>query len=73
MHACETNEFTEGGELEFALLALQKAADYNGLLHDLQRQLPEDELGVCKRLEAEHLVLRIVLVCCPGDELPNRP
>ncbi|KAK7980960.1 hypothetical protein PG989_013417 [Apiospora arundinis] len=51
----------EGGELEFALLALQKAADYNGFLHDLQRQLPEDELGVRKRLEAEHLALRIVL------------
>ncbi|KAK7977888.1 hypothetical protein PG996_003939 [Apiospora saccharicola] len=51
----------EGGELEYALCALQKAADYNGLLHDLQSQLPEDELGVCKRLEAEHLVLRIVL------------
>ncbi|KAK7920786.1 hypothetical protein PG985_008808 [Apiospora marii] len=51
----------EGGELEFALCALQKAADYNGLLHNLQSQLPEDELGLCKRLEAEHLVLRIVL------------
>ncbi|KAK8038870.1 hypothetical protein PG993_007281 [Apiospora rasikravindrae] len=51
----------DGSELEFALLALQKAADYNGLLHDLQHQLPEDELGVSKRLEAEHLVLRIIL------------
>ena len=73
MHACETNTYIEGSEFELALLSLQKAADYNGLLHDLQRQLPEDELDMCKRLEVEHLVLRIVLVGCPGDALSNRP
>lgn len=73
MHTCETKTHTEGGELEFALLALQKAADYNGFLHDLQRQLPEDELGVRKRLEAEHLALRIVLVGFPGDVPVDRP
>ncbi|KAI2473487.1 meiosis protein SPO22/ZIP4 like-domain-containing protein [Annulohypoxylon bovei var. microspora] len=49
------------GELSFALIVLQKAADYNGLLQHLQAKLPSEELDVCKRLEAEYFTLRIAL------------
>lgn len=62
MHAYETNTREDDDEHEFALLALQRAADYNGKLQNLQEEMPEDALNVCKRLEAEYLVLRMALV-----------
>ena len=62
MHAYETNTREDGGEHEFALLALQRAADYTGKLQNLQEEMPEDALNICKRLEAEYLVLRMALV-----------
>ncbi|KAI1106803.1 SPO22-domain-containing protein [Jackrogersella minutella] len=49
------------GELSFALMVLQKAAEYNGSLQNLQATLPSEELIVCKRLEAEYFTLRIAL------------
>ncbi|KAI0843290.1 meiosis protein SPO22/ZIP4 like-domain-containing protein [Hypoxylon sp. FL0890] len=52
---------TVAGELDYARMVLQKAADYNGLLQTQQAKLPREELDACKRLEAEYLILRIVL------------
>lgn len=52
------------GELKFALMTLQKAAEYNGLLQNLQAKLPQEELRTSKRLETEYLTLRIALVSC---------
>ncbi|KAI1417997.1 meiosis protein SPO22/ZIP4 like-domain-containing protein [Hypoxylon sp. FL1857] len=52
---------TVAGELDFARMVLQNAADYNGLLQTLQAKVPSEELNACKRLEAEYLTLRIVL------------
>ncbi|KAI1381649.1 SPO22-domain-containing protein [Hypoxylon crocopeplum] len=49
------------GELKFALTVLQKAAEYNGLLQDLQAKLPNEESDACKRLETEYFALRITL------------
>ncbi|KAI0900547.1 SPO22-domain-containing protein [Annulohypoxylon nitens] len=49
------------GELNFALMVLQKAADYNGLLQHLQEKLPSEELNTCRRLESEYFTLRIAL------------
>ncbi|KAI5927886.1 meiosis protein SPO22/ZIP4 like-domain-containing protein [Camillea tinctor] len=49
------------GELHFALLALQKAAEYNGHLHNLRDSLPKEELSACNSFESEYLTLRIVL------------
>ncbi|KAI1449599.1 SPO22-domain-containing protein [Annulohypoxylon stygium] len=49
------------GELNFALMVLQKAADYNGLLQHLQEKLPSEELNACRRLESEYFTLRIAL------------
>ncbi|KAI4860640.1 SPO22-domain-containing protein [Hypoxylon rubiginosum] len=49
------------GELKFALMTLQKAAEYNGLLQNLQAKLPQEELRTSKRLETEYLTLRIAL------------
>ncbi|KAI1474952.1 SPO22-domain-containing protein [Daldinia eschscholtzii] len=49
------------GELKFALMALQKAAEYNGLLQSLQAKLPVEEFDACKKLEVEYFILRIVL------------
>ncbi|XXG97783.1 hypothetical protein Hte_004096 [Hypoxylon texense] len=45
------------GELKFALMTLQKAAEYNGLLQNLQTKLPQEELCTSKRLEIEYLTL----------------
>lgn len=41
---------------------MQKAAEYNTYLQDPPQPLPEEESQACKRLEAEYLVLRMVLV-----------
>ncbi|KAI0008433.1 meiosis protein SPO22/ZIP4 like-domain-containing protein [Xylariaceae sp. FL0662B] len=49
------------GELDFAPLVMQKAAEYNGLLQSLQERLPKEEAEVRQRLEAEYLTLRIAL------------
>ncbi|KAI0125122.1 meiosis protein SPO22/ZIP4 like-domain-containing protein [Xylariales sp. AK1849] len=49
------------GELEFALLALQKAAEYKDSLQKLQGTLLEDEDIACRRLEAEWFILRTAL------------
>ncbi|KAI0601756.1 meiosis protein SPO22/ZIP4 like-domain-containing protein [Biscogniauxia sp. FL1348] len=49
------------GELQFALLALQKAAEYNGHLHNLHDSLPKEELAACNSFEFEYLTLRIAL------------
>ncbi|KAI1084000.1 meiosis protein SPO22/ZIP4 like-domain-containing protein [Whalleya microplaca] len=49
------------GELEFAPLVMQKAAEYNGLLQNLQEKLPKEESDARKRLEAEYLTLRLAL------------
>ncbi|KAI2778846.1 SPO22-domain-containing protein [Daldinia loculata] len=49
------------GELKFALMVLQKAAEYNGLLQNLQAKLPDEESRACRKLEAEYFTLRIVL------------
>ncbi|RYP34710.1 hypothetical protein DL767_004156 [Monosporascus sp. MG133] len=51
----------EAEQFELALLLLQKAADYNGAMQKLPEGLPEEELQECKRLEAEYLMLRMVL------------
>ncbi|OTB03528.1 hypothetical protein M426DRAFT_73943 [Hypoxylon sp. CI-4A] len=51
----------EEGELKFALMVLQKAADYNGLVQNLQASLSNEELDARKKLEAEYHTLRIVL------------
>lgn len=50
------------GELKFALMVLQKAAEYNGLLQNLQAKLPDEESDACRKLETEYFTLRIVLV-----------
>ncbi|KAI1139503.1 SPO22-domain-containing protein [Hypoxylon sp. FL0543] len=42
---------TVAGELDYARMVLQKAADYNGLLQTQQAKLPSGELDACKRLE----------------------
>ncbi|KAK9785215.1 putative Meiosis protein SPO22/ZIP4 like-domain-containing protein [Seiridium cardinale] len=47
-------------EIEFALLSLQKAVDYNGLLQNMQDRLSEDEQAICTKLEAEYFILRTV-------------
>lgn len=62
MHVSGTNRLIEHGELESAYVALQKAADYNGVLQTLLQTLPEDDASVCNRLEAEYLALRTALV-----------
>ncbi|KAH8205291.1 hypothetical protein TruAng_000538 [Truncatella angustata] len=49
------------GEIEFALLVLQKAVDYNGILQKLEDELSEDEQTIRRRLEAEYFILRTVL------------
>ncbi|KAH9898758.1 meiosis protein SPO22/ZIP4 like-domain-containing protein [Xylariomycetidae sp. FL2044] len=49
------------GNLEDARLVLQKAAEYNGILQNLQETLPKEESIRCKRFEAEYLTLRIAL------------
>ncbi|KAI1866259.1 uncharacterized protein JN550_007647 [Neoarthrinium moseri] len=49
------------GELECALLTLQKAADYNGLLQGQRHGMPDDEVVACKRLEVEYFILRTAL------------
>ncbi|KAI1506177.1 meiosis protein SPO22/ZIP4 like-domain-containing protein [Biscogniauxia marginata] len=49
------------GELQFALLALQKAAEYNGHLHNLHDSLPKEELSACNSFEFEYLTLRIAM------------
>ncbi|RYP55629.1 hypothetical protein DL769_010097 [Monosporascus sp. CRB-8-3] len=51
----------EAEQFQLALLLLQKAADYNGAMQKLPKGLPEEELQECKRLEAEYLMLRLVL------------
>ncbi|RYP22519.1 hypothetical protein DL765_001577 [Monosporascus sp. GIB2] len=51
----------EAEKFELALLLLQKAADYNGAMQKLPEGLAEEELQECKRLEAEYLMLRMVL------------
>ncbi|KAI1751205.1 meiosis protein SPO22/ZIP4 like-domain-containing protein [Xylaria castorea] len=48
-------------ELEFGLWALQKAAEYNGMLQPLQGSPPEDRSHICSQFEAEYSTLRIVL------------
>ncbi|KAI8955904.1 meiosis protein SPO22/ZIP4 like-domain-containing protein [Xylaria longipes] len=48
-------------ELEFGLWALQKAAEYNGLLQPLQGSPPEEGSHICSQFEAEYSTLRIVL------------
>lgn len=55
---------TDNGELKFALMTLQKAAEYNGLLQNLEAKLPQDELRISNRLETEYYTLRIVLASC---------
>lgn len=50
-----------GGELDFASIVLQKAADYNGTLQNLQANLPDEESDACKKLEAEYFTIRIAL------------
>ncbi|KAI2632325.1 meiosis protein SPO22/ZIP4 like-domain-containing protein [Hypoxylon sp. NC1633] len=45
------------GKLEMALMVLQKAADYNGLLQNQQTKLPTEESDASKRLEAEYFAL----------------
>ncbi|KAI0020392.1 meiosis protein SPO22/ZIP4 like-domain-containing protein [Xylariomycetidae sp. FL0641] len=54
------------GQLELAMPVLQKAAEYNGLLQNLQGNLPKEELIACKRSETEYLGLRIVLAWREG-------
>jgi hypothetical protein len=54
--------FAVQDELEFALLALQKAAEFNGLLQAHQHTFSEHEPHITKQLEAEYLILRTVLV-----------
>ncbi|RYP44678.1 hypothetical protein DL768_008881 [Monosporascus sp. mg162] len=51
----------EAEQFELALLLLQRAADYNGAMQKLPEGLPEEELQESKRLEAEYLMLRMVL------------
>ncbi|RYC63614.1 hypothetical protein CHU98_g2598 [Xylaria longipes] len=46
-------------ELEFGLWALQKAAEYNGLLQPLQGSPPEEGSHICSQFEAEYSTLRI--------------
>ncbi|KAI3327671.1 SPO22-domain-containing protein [Xylariaceae sp. AK1471] len=48
-------------ELDFALWALQKAVEYNGLLQRLQASSPEEGPHTCSQFEAEYSTLRIVL------------
>ncbi|KAI0381571.1 SPO22-domain-containing protein [Hypomontagnella monticulosa] len=48
-------------ELDFAFIVLQKAADYNGTLQNLQASLPEEESDACRKLEAEYFTIRIAL------------
>ncbi|CAJ2511272.1 Uu.00g068970.m01.CDS01 [Anthostomella pinea] len=65
--ALKTGRFCiANSELEFADLALQKAAEYNGLLQKLQAKLPAEELSACKRSEIECLTLRIALAWKDG-------
>ncbi|KAK6955428.1 hypothetical protein Daesc_003065 [Daldinia eschscholtzii] len=59
--AIKTGRSCIDGELKFALMALQKAAEYNGLLQGLQAKLPVEEFDACKKLEVEYFTLRIVL------------
>ncbi|KAI8625467.1 SPO22-domain-containing protein [Xylariaceae sp. FL1651] len=44
---------------DFALLTLQKAAEYNRLLQQLQGTLPEEDMHACSQFEAEYTTLRI--------------
>lgn len=46
------------------MIAMQKAADYNGHLQKLSQsqQLTQGEANECKQLEAEWLVLRLTIV-----------
>jgi tetratricopeptide (TPR) repeat protein len=62
IHAYDANCRPEAGELEFALLALQRAADCNGALQSLRPGMPEDDANACARLEAEYFILRTALV-----------
>lgn len=57
----------DGGQLEFALRVLQKAAEYNGRLQQLQGTLPE-ESAASKALEAEYFILRTALVSLSAPE-----
>ncbi|KAI1807755.1 SPO22-domain-containing protein [Daldinia bambusicola] len=57
------------GELKFAFMALQKAAEYHGLLQSMQAKLPVEELATCRNLEVECLTLRIVLKAWKEDRL----
>ncbi|KAK9417597.1 putative Meiosis protein SPO22/ZIP4 like-domain-containing protein [Seiridium unicorne] len=50
----------DANEIDFALLSLQKAVDYNGLLQNMQDRLSEDEQAICTKLEAEYFILRTV-------------
>jgi hypothetical protein len=50
------------GELGFALWALQKAVENNGLLQRLQGSPTEEDSFTCSQFEAEYSALRIVLV-----------
>ncbi|KAI1388233.1 SPO22-domain-containing protein [Hypoxylon trugodes] len=49
------------GELDFARTVLQKAAEYDGLLQNMQAKLPTEELNEFKKSQAEYLTLRTVL------------
>lgn len=46
----------------FALLALQKAADYNALLQQQQDRRTNDEKAVYRKLHAEYYILRTTVV-----------
>ncbi|KAI1330714.1 SPO22-domain-containing protein [Xylariaceae sp. FL0255] len=51
----------ENKEYDFALLALQKAAAYNGELQAMQGFLSEEDINACHQLEIQYSSLRIVL------------
>ncbi|KAI1343855.1 meiosis protein SPO22/ZIP4 like-domain-containing protein [Xylariaceae sp. FL0016] len=48
-------------QLEFALMALTKAAEYHSSLQNLQDALPCEEASMCRALDSEYLILRMVL------------
>jgi hypothetical protein len=49
-------------ETDFALLALQKAADYDALLQKQQDGRTNDEKAVYNKLHAEYYILRTTVV-----------
>ena len=49
-------------ETDIALLALQKAADYNALLQEQQDRRTNEEKAVYRKLQAEYYILRTTVV-----------